>query len=159
MGTQPAIPNEIRKAIEARFQYFPTKQSVCIEALNLVQENNHWISDQAVSELAELLEMTIEGVDSVATFYSMVYRQPLGRHVIHVCDSVSCWVMGQEKIVDHLQEKLGVDFGETSADGRFTLLPIICLGNCDHAPTLLVEKDLYQDLTVEQLDALLAAYR
>lgn len=159
MEPKQAISPSVRRAIEDRFQHFPSKQAVCIEALNLVQESNRWISDKAVAELAELLEMTKEGVDSVATFYSMVYRQPVGRHVIQVCDSVSCWVMGQESIVAYLRKKLGVDFGETSADGRFTLLPIICLGNCDHAPALLIEKDLYAELTIEKLDALLAEYK
>lgn len=159
MESQQAISIEVRKAIEERFKHFPNKQSVCIEALSLVQESNRWISDKAVAELAELLEMSIEGVDSVATFYSMIYRQRVGRNVIHVCDSVSCWVMGQEKIIAYLQQKLGVAFGETSADGRFTLLPIVCLGNCDHAPTLLIEKDLYQELTIVELDALLAGYK
>lgn len=159
MENQQVISDKVREAIKERFQYFPYKQAVCIEALNLVQENNHWISDEAVAELAELLEMTKEGVDSVATFYSMVYRQPVGRHVIHVCDSVSCWVMGQEEIIAYLQEKLGLSFGETSIDGRFSLLPIICLGNCDHAPTLLVGKDLHQDLTTEKVDALLETYK
>lgn len=149
----------MRKEIEEQFSRFPYKQAACIEALNIVQENHRWISDEAVKELAEILEMTKEGVESVATFYSMVYRQPVGRHIIHVCDSVSCWVMGYEQIYDHLQKKLGVTSGGTSSDGRFTLLPINCLGTCDHAPALLVGKDLHQDVTLEQLDVLLEKYK
>jgi NADH-quinone oxidoreductase subunit E len=159
MEAQKAISDEVVKEIEAQFSRFPYKQAACIEALNIVQENNRWISDAAIKELAEILEMTKEGVDSVATFYSMVYRQPVGRHVIHVCDSVSCWVMGHEEIYDHLQKKLGLTYGQTSPDDRFTLLPIICLGTCDHAPALLVDKDLHQDLTLEKLDALLEKYK
>ncbi len=159
METKRAISDEVRKEIEAQFPRFPYKLAACIEALNIIQENNRWISDEAVKELAELLEMTKEGVDSVATFYSMVYREPVGRHVIHVCDSVSCWVMGYEQIYEHLQKKLGLIYGQTSPDDRFTLLPIICLGTCDHAPALLVDKDLHQDLTIEKLDGLLENYK
>ena len=159
MESQNAISETVRKEIEAQFSRFPYKQAACIEALNIVQVNNRWISDEAVAELAEILEMTKEGVDSVATFYSMVYRQPVGRHIIHVCDSVSCWVMGYEQINDHLQKKLGLKHGETTSDDRFTLLPINCLGTCDHAPALLVDKDLHQDITIEKLNDLLEKYK
>jgi NADH-quinone oxidoreductase subunit E len=159
MESQKVISDEIRKEIEAKFSRFPYKQAACIEALAIVQENNGWVSDQAVTELAEILEMTKEGVDSVATFYSMIYREPVGRYVIHVCDSISCWVMGCEKIYDHLQKKLGITYGQTSSDDRFTLLPVNCLGTCDHAPALLVGKDLHRDLTLEKLDELLEKYK
>lgn len=159
MENQKVISDKVRKEIEDQFSQFPYKQAACIEALTIVQGNNRWISDEAITELAEILDMTKEGVDSVATFYSMVYRQPVGRHVIHVCDSVSCWVMGYEQIYDHLQKKLGIAYGQTSSDDRFTLLPMNCLGTCDHAPALLLDKDLHQDLTLEKLDELLEMYK
>jgi NADH-quinone oxidoreductase subunit E len=159
MESQKVISDEIRKEIETQFARFPYKQAACIEALTIVQKNNRWISDEAIAELAEILGMTKEGVDSVATFYSMIYREPVGRHVIHLCDSVSCWVMGYEQLYDHLQKKLGLTYGQTSSDDRFTLLPMNCLGTCDHAPALLVGKDLHQDLTLEKLDELLENYK
>lgn len=159
MEIQKAISDDIRIEIEALFQHLPYKKAACIDALRIVQMHNHWISDEAVKEIAALLEMTPAGVDSVATFYSMVYRQPVGRHVIHVCDSVSCWVMGCDGIMEYLRNKLGCDLGETTQDNRFTLLPILCLGNCDHAPTLLIDQDLYHDLEVDKLDLLLENYK
>jgi NADH-quinone oxidoreductase subunit E len=159
MESEKVISDRLRKKIESQLSRFPYKQAACIEALTLVQESNRWISDEAVKELAEILEMTREGVDSVATFYSMIYREPVGRHVIHLCDSVSCWVMGCEKVYDHLQNKLSLTYGQTSSDDRFTLLPMNCLGTCDHAPALLVNKDLHQDLTLEKLDDLLEGYK
>ncbi|MCA9433454.1 MAG: NADH-quinone oxidoreductase subunit NuoE, partial [Candidatus Omnitrophica bacterium] len=97
-------------------------------------------------------------LDSVATFYNLLFRQPVGRHVVMVCDSVSCWIMGYEKIRQYLMDKLGVGMGETTPDGRFTLLPICCLGNCDRAPAMMVGEDLHQDLTPEKIDAILEKY-
>src|SRR5687768_975132 len=98
-------------------------------------------------------------VDSVATFYNLIFRQPVGRHVILLCDSISCWVMGYEKIREQLMYKLGIQYGQTTPDGRFTLLPNVCLGTCDCAPALMVGNDLYQNVTTEQLDDILNQYK
>jgi NADH-quinone oxidoreductase subunit E len=100
----------------------------------------------------------VDEVEGVATFYNLIFRQPVGRHVILLCDSVSCWITGYHGILDHLQAVLGISLGETTPDGRFTLLPIACLGCCDHAPALMVDDDLHLDLTPERVDALLAHY-
>jgi len=97
-------------------------------------------------------------LDSVATFYNLIFRRPVGRHVILVCDSISCWVMGYEGIRDRLFDKLSIKYGQTTEDGRFTILPNCCLGTCDRAPALMIDNDLYRDLTVEQLDEILEKY-
>jgi NADH-quinone oxidoreductase subunit E len=102
--------------------------------------------------------MTSDELDSVATFYNLVFRKPVGRHVILICDSISCWVMGFEKILDHIQNKLKIKYGETTKDNRFTLLPIPCLGTCDRAPALMIDNDLHRDLTVEKIDKILEKY-
>jgi NADH-quinone oxidoreductase subunit E len=102
--------------------------------------------------------MTSDELDSVATFYNLVFRKPVGRHVILICDSISCWVMGFEKILDHIQNKLEIKYGETTKDDRFTLLPIPCLGTCDRAPALMIDNDLHRDLTVEKIDKILEKY-
>jgi NADH-quinone oxidoreductase subunit E len=94
----------------------------------------------------------------VATFYNLIFRKPVGRHVILLCDSISCWVMGYETIRGYLQEKLGIQYGETTPDGRFTLLPNCCLGTCDCAPALMIGNDLYRNLTVDQLEEILSRY-
>ena len=97
-------------------------------------------------------------VDSVATFSKLIFRKPVGRHVILLCDSISCYVMGYKKLQEALQQKLKIKFGETTTDKRFTLLPNCCLGCCDHAPALMIDEDLHQDVTVVRLDDILKKY-
>ena len=138
---------------------YPVKSAACIEALKEVQKHRGWVPDDAVKDIAGHLEMSPEEVDSVATFYNLIFRQPVGRNVILLCDSVSCWLLGYEKLQDHFKSKLGIGFGETSKDGRFTLLPMPCLGTCDHAPALMINNDLHRDLTPEKLDSILENYK
>lgn len=133
--------------------------AACIDALMVVQKRRGWVSDDCVSALAKLLGMTPAEVDSVATFYTFIYRKPVGRHVILACDSISCWVMGHETIMEALKRKLGIAPGGTTADGRFTLLPAACLGACDLAPVMMVDGRLYGNLTAETLDEILENHR
>ena len=98
--------------------------AVCIEALKIVQRHRGWVSDDGLRDVADILDMTPDELDSVATFYNLIFRKPVGRHVILICDSVSCWIMGYERDpATYLKERLGIGLGETTADGRFTLLP------------------------------------
>ena len=106
-----------------------------------------------------MLGMSAAELDSLASFYCMVFRKPVGRHVILVCDSISCWVMGYDKILDRLASRLGIRMGETDAGGRFTLLPVACLGACDHAPAMMIDDDLHGDLTPEKIDGILERYK
>src|SRR5512135_881673 len=122
--------NEIR----AELAHAVTKASVSVDALNIIQRHRGWVSDEALKDVASMLDMTTDELDAVATFYSAIFRKPVGRHVILVCDSISCWVMGYNPLLDQLKVRLGISFGETSDDKRFTLLPISCLGACDRAP-------------------------
>ena len=159
MVVEKIISNQERKEIEDMFPHVPYKKAVCIDALRIVQKYHGWVSDEAVKELSEIIEMSPDEIDSVATFYNMVFRKPVGRHVIMICDSISCWVMGYEQILEALKNKLSIKYGETTADNRFTLLPIVCLGNCDHAPTMLIDRDLHNDLTIDKLDEILERYQ
>jgi NADH-quinone oxidoreductase subunit E len=102
--------------------------------------------------------MSAEEVDSVATFYSRIYRSPVGRHVILICDGISCMIMGYDAIYEHISEKLGIRFGDTTKDGRFTLLPISCLGDCDKAPSMMINDELFNRMTIEKIDELLEKY-
>lgn len=147
-----------RREIEAEFPHYPHKRAVCIEALKIVQRHRRWVPDEGIRDVADILGMTPDEVDSVATFYNLIFRRPVGRHVILVCDSVTCWIMGYERVREALQSRLGVGVGETTTDARFTLLPIVCLGTCDHAPALMIDNDLYRDLAAERLDEILARY-
>lgn len=148
---------EIRE-IEAELEHYEHKQAACIEALKIVQEHRRWVSDEHLKDVAELLEMTPSELDNVATFYNLIFRQPVGRHVILLCDSVSCWIMGYERLREHLVERLGIDLGQTTPDDRFTLLPMVCLGTCDHAPALMIDNDLHQDLDTAKIDEILERY-
>jgi len=144
--------------IEKAISMMPLRKSACIEALKVVQQHRRWISDESLRDVAAYMEMTPEELDSVATFYNLLFRKPVGRHIILVCDSISCWVMGYEKIRDHLTRKLGIRYGETTPDDRFTMLPNCCLGTCDTAPALMIDNDLYKNVTIEQIDNILANY-
>ena len=144
--------------IEEAIKVMPVKKAACIEALKVVQAHRRWISDESLKDVAEYMEMTIEELDSVATFYNMLFRKPVGRHIILVCDSVSCWVMGYENIRDHLIKTLAIKYGETTPDDRFTLLPNCCLGTCDTAPALMIDDDLYKNVSIAQIDDILKKY-
>jgi NADH-quinone oxidoreductase subunit E len=143
-------PEEIAE-IDALAAHYERPSAATIEALKAVQKRRGWVSDEAVQAIAERLRTSPAAVDAVATFYNLIFRRPVGRHVIFVCDSVSCWIMGYGRLRERLEKKLGIRYGETTADGRFTLLPICCLGTCDRAPAMLVDEDLHRDL--ENLDA------
>ena len=145
--------------IEHAIRIVPVRKSACIEALKVVQHHRRWISDDTLKEVAEYMRMSPEELDSVATFYNLLFRKPVGRHVILVCDSISCWVMGYDKLRDKLFEKLGIRYGETTADERFTLLPNCCLGTCDTAPALMIDKDLYKKVDPDQLEHILEKYQ
>ncbi len=136
-----------------------TKRSACIDAMNWVQRRHGWVSDEHLTELAGLLDMSAEELDSVATFYSLIFRRQVGRHVILVCDSISCWICGTDGVLGHLREQLGTCPGETSADGEFTLLTVPCLGFCHRAPCMMVDDNLHVNLNAEKIASVLERYR
>lgn len=150
---------EERGEIETELARYPTRQAVCIDAMKIVQRHRGWVSDECIRDIADLLEMSPADLDGVATFYNLIFRKPVGRHVVMVCNSVSCWIMGYERMREHLTSRLGIEFGETSADNRFTLLPIVCLGACDHAPAMLVDNELHADLDPARIDEVLEGYK
>jgi NADH-quinone oxidoreductase subunit E len=152
------LTEEERREIEEELKQYTKKRAACIEALKIVQRHRGWISEE-IREIAEMLDMTPDELDNVATFYSLIYRRPVGRHVILICDSVSCWIVGYGPIRDYLQERLGIGLGETTRDGQFTLLPTACLGACDRAPVMMIDEELYGNLTAEKIDGLLERYR
>lgn len=152
------LSDEERSAIEEALKHYAVRRSGVITALKLVQARRGWVSDEAVRDVGELVGLTPDEVDSRATFYNLIFRKPVGRHVILVCDSFACWIMGYERIRDYLLAKLGIGFGETTADDRFTLLPIVCLGACHLAPAMLVDDDLHGPLTEAEIDRILALY-
>lgn len=152
------LTTEEQQEIEQELSHYEYKRAACIEALKILQRHRRWISDESLHDLAPLLEMSVHELDNVATFYNLIFRQPVGEHIILLCDSVSCWLMGYEQIRAHLQTRLGIGLGETTANGRFTLLPMPCLGDCDHAPALMIDEDLHHDLDETKVSQLLENY-
>ena len=150
---------EEQTEIQAEMAHYPDKKSVCIDAMKIVQRHRGWVSDENLRDIAEYLGMSADELDGVATFYNLIFRKPVGRHVVMVCDSVSCWIMGYNRVCEQLTARLGIQLGETTADGRFTLLPIVCLGACDHAPVLMIDEDLHRDLDPQKLDSVLDQYK
>jgi NADH-quinone oxidoreductase subunit E len=150
------------KEIEHELSHYEQPSAATIEALKIVQRHRGWVSDEAVKDIAEKLKTSAADVDSVATFYNLIFRKPVGRHVIFQCDSVSCHIMGADGLRAKLEKKLGIKPGQTTPDGRFTLLPIVCLGTCDRAPAMLVDRDLHRDLediSEQSLGELLDGYK
>ena len=152
------LPEEIA-AVRQLARRYPDPRAACVGALKLVQRRHRWISDGRLGEVAALLGMTADELDGIATFYNLIFRRPVGRHVVLLCDSVSCWVMGQERLLEHLRRRLGIGLGGTTADARFTLLPTVCLGFCDHAPAMMVDDEQHGDLDPQRLDAALESCR
>lgn len=147
-----------KQEIEAEIPNYAQKQAVCIDALKIVQRHQGWVNDEAIQDLAGFLDMSPAELDAVATFYNLIYRAPVGRHVILICNSISCWVMGYERVHASLHKALGIDLGETTSDGRFTLLPNVCIGTCDHAPAMMIDDDTYTDLDEGKVTSILARY-
>jgi NADH-quinone oxidoreductase subunit E len=145
--------------IEAEAAKYPRRDAVCIDALRIVQRCRGWVSDENVRDISALIGVSAADVDSVATFYNLIYRKQVGRHVIMLCDSVSCWIMGHDRIYQHLRERLGINAGETTPDNRFTLIPNVCLGCCDRAPAMMIDDDLHTNLEPQKLDATLGKYQ
>lgn len=147
-----------RNEIDVELSHYDDRRAVSIEALKIVQHHRGWVSDSALRDVSEYIGMTIAELEAVATFYNLILRKPVGRHVIWVCNSVSCWIMGYESVREYMSAKLGVPLGGTTPDGRFTLLPIVCLGCCDRAPAMMVDNDLHGELTPEKIDGILQSY-
>jgi NADH-quinone oxidoreductase subunit E len=147
-----------RQQIEHEARAYPDRQALSIEALRIVQRQRGWISDETLRDIAAYLAISPDALEGVATFYNLIHRRPVGRHVIRLCDSVSCWLCGYEAIRDGLRQKLNIDFGGTTADGRYTLLPNACLGRCEYAPVMLIDDDAHDALAADGLDAILKRY-
>jgi NADH-quinone oxidoreductase subunit E len=152
------LTDEERREIENEIPHYAARQAVSIDAMKIVQKHRGWVSDEALRDISELLGVSAAELDGVATFYNLIFRKPVGRHVIYLCDSVSCWIMGSVRQFQHFRDRLGAAPGETTSDGRFTLLPIVCLGACDRAPVMMIDSDLHTELEPAKIDRILETY-
>ena len=145
----------MNRDIEAILARYPTKQAALLPLLWLCQDRWGWLSPGIVKAVGERLELSAAFVEGVMTFYTMYHREPVGRYLLQVCTTLSCQLCGTSPLVDHLRSKLGIDFGETTEDGKFSLLDVQCLGACGEAPVIQINNDYYTDLTIETLDEIL----
>jgi len=141
--------------IDKEIAHAPYRSAVAIDALKIVQKYHGWVSDESLDALADYLGMSSAELDGIATFYSLIYRHPVGEKVISLCDSVSCWIKGYNQLQRHISDRLGIELGETTSDGRFTFLPAPCLGACDRAPVMMVGDETHLDLTEAEVDRIL----
>ncbi len=146
---------EEQKEIDEEIRHNATTQGACIEAMKIVQRHRGWVSDEALRDIGECLHMSVDQLDAVATFYNLIFRKPVGKHVIYVCDSVSCWIKGSDSIKAEIRKRLGIGFGETTSDQAVTVVPIQCLGTCDHAPAMMVDETLHRDLRAQSVATIL----
>lgn len=135
--------------IDHEISIMETREAAGIEALKIVQAHRGWVSDDSLLAIAQYLKMSSAELEGVATFYNLIYRQPVGQYVIHLCDSVSCHLTGYAEVLAAIKAHLSIDYGQTSSDGLFTLLSNACLGGCDKSPVMMIGKEHYQHLTPE----------
>jgi len=154
-----ALSEAERSAIEHELHHYEDPRAASIEALKIVQKARGWVPDGACDAIGEVLGIPASDVEGVATFYSQIFRVPVGRHIIRVCDSMTCYIGGHESILGALEQQLGIVPGQTTADDRFTLIPVCCLGNCDKAPALMIDDDTFGNVQPAGVAALLEAYQ
>jgi NADH-quinone oxidoreductase subunit E len=150
------IPDTLKTELQQRVAAAITNREAAVDVMKELQRHYGWLTDEAVQEAAAILRLSPLQVEELATFYEMIYRRPVGRHVIHVCDSISCWSMGGETLMDRFTNLLGIKPGATTPDGIFTLLPCCCLGNCGNAPAVMVGERQFGPVSLENAEALLA---
>jgi len=149
------LPEDLNNSLKAKVATVDHPREMVVDVMFAIQEHYGHLTDEGVVETAQFVSMSPLEVEQLATFYTFIYREPVGKYVIHVCDSVVCWMNGFETIKDYLSKKLGIADGETTPDGLFTLLPVCCVGYCDRSPAILINKKVYGPLTEEKLDEIL----
>ncbi len=153
------LPKDLKQTLEEHIAKVDHPRELAVDVMFALQDHFGYLSDEAVEETARMLDMTPLEVEELATFYTFTYREPVGKYVIHVCDSVICWMDGYESLKDYLCQTLGIKVGETTTDGLFTLLPVCCIGYCDQSPAMLINKKVYGNLTAEKIDTILEELR
>lgn len=149
------LSERTRQNIKALIERYPQRRSALIPSLQLAQEEVGYLSSDVIREVAQVFELSPNEVYEVASFYTMLYKKPVGRYVIQVCTNISCLLCGSEGIMSHLEKKLGIKPGETTPDNKFTLMEVECLASCGTAPVIQINEDYHEGLTPEKLDQIL----
>jgi NADH-quinone oxidoreductase subunit E len=153
-----ALSEQSKREIQQIRDEYPDAQSALLPALYLAQQDYcGWLPEQAFDEVAEVMGLPPTEVAAAATFYTMLNKKPVGRHLVQVCNNISCSLLGAEHLLSYISRKLGIEVGETTEDGRITLLEVECLGSCDTAPMMQVDDAYHENLTEEKVDQILAS--
>lgn len=150
---------ELTQKIDSIVNNSDNKQSSLIAVLREVQDEYGWLSDESMNEVSDILDIPASSVQNVATFYTMFFTEPVGEHIIWLCRTLSCALKGAEQVEHYMCDKLGIKTGETTPDGKITLLEAECLASCGTAPAMLVDDTLYENLTKEKIDDLIETLR
>lgn len=149
------LPEALKTQLQTMIAHSDHPPEKAIDVMFSLQDHYGYMTDEAMEEAAELLGMSTLELEEIATFYDFIYREPVGKYVIHVCDSSICWMHGHESVMQYISRKLDVTLGGTTADGLFSLLPVVCIGYCDRAPAMLINRKVYGRLTPEKIDRIL----
>lgn len=143
------------KRVDELIRRYPKKEAALLPVLHIIQREKGFVSPEAEEWAAATLEIPPLQVREVISFYTLLRRKPAGKYVVQVCRNISCFLAGSDEIVEHLEARLGIRAGESTRDGKFTLETVECLGNCDHAPCLMINDDDYGPVSREMIDGVL----
>jgi len=153
------LPDALNKTLSERIALAEDPREQAVDVMFELQGHFGYMSDEAMAEASKLLGMTTLELEELATFYDHIYREPVGKYVIHVCDSAICWMHDHLSVIEHIRSRLNVEVGGTTADGLFSLLPVCCIGYCDRAPAMTINRRVFGRLTPEKIDRVLERLR
>jgi len=151
----PKFSDQTKKRIKEIIYRYPQKEASLLPILHIAQQEFGFIPVEAERSVAEMLGIKPVQVREAVTFYTMLHSQPVGKYHIQVCSNLSCSLLGAEKLIDYLKEKLKIELGQTTPDGKFTLSTVECLGACEEAPCMQINFDYYGDLNKKKIDSIL----
>jgi NADH-quinone oxidoreductase subunit E len=149
------LSDELISKINKEKTKYPIARAAVKSALRYAQEEHGWISEEVVRDVAEVLNLETIQVFEIATFYDLFYTEPVGKYQLRVCTNVSCMLRDSDSVVSHIQKKLDIKTGETTADGKFTLFEVECLGACGGAPMMMVGNEFYENLEPDTIDSII----
>ena len=149
------LSDQERSELDHMLEHYPVASGATIDALKMIQSYHGWVSDEHLHALSSYMQVPVAELESVATFYNLIFRKPVGENLVHPCDGVSCAVMGYRKVHKQLKQTLNISDGETTGDNSFTLIPLPCLGACDKAPVLLINETLHEYVTENHVNTII----
>src|SRR6516162_8065546 len=153
------ISEKLDKFFDAKMKEYPTKRSFLVPMLLYSQDEVGYINDEVIAHLAKKTELTELEVRNVVSYYSMLHTKPMGKYHVQVCTNICCMLRGADELMEHCEKKLGIGHKQVTADGRFSLEEVECIGACSWAPAVQVNYDFHENLTAEKLDEVLDGYR